>query len=217
MTLVMQVRLSRYLRLYDSASKPPTGPAPAPVLTKVRKSWGMSALAISKHMLRSSITNELNETDQKRQPKEVLSDLVVSCGAMTALLITRDGHLMSEGGETGYLDTTAMAALVAGMFSATREVARIVGEQQFSILLQQGEKRHIHISLVLGSAMLIVVFEDYQRIGLVRHQARKAGLTLAELLRKETEMTKPELAPELSMPAFKEYALDLIDRIFKPN
>ena len=80
--------------------------------------------------------------------EEVLCSLIKGGGALTALLITRQGNMLASAGETSYLNTTAMAALVAGMFAATREVARIVGEPQFSILLQQGEKRHIHISLI---------------------------------------------------------------------
>jgi len=139
-----------------------------------------------------------------------LYDLVNASGALTALLISKEGHAMAEAGDTSYLNTTAMAALVAGMFSATREVARMVGEQQFSILLQQGENRHIHISLVTDSFMMVVVFEDYQRIGRVRHEARKSGDKLVKTLsRRGTEK-----ADDLSVPEFKEYALNLIDRIF---
>lgn len=117
---------------------------------------------------------------------------------------------MAEAGDTSYLNTTAMAALVAGMFSATREVARMVGEQQFSILLQQGESRHIHISLVTDSVMMVIVFEDYQRIGRVRHEARKTGDKLVKMLTKKST----DAAEDLSVPEFKEYALNLIDRIF---
>ncbi len=139
-----------------------------------------------------------------------LYDLVNASGALTALLISKEGHAMAEAGDTSYLNTTAMAALVAGMFSATREVARMVGEQQFSILLQQGESRHIHISLVTDSVMMVIVFEDYQRIGRVRHEARKTGDKLVKMLTKKST----DAAEDLSVPEFKEYALNLIDRIF---
>ena len=144
--------------------------------------------------------------------KEHLGALVKTSGALTALLITKEGHGIAEAGDTSYLNTTAMAALVAGMFSATREVARMVGEQQFSILLQQGETRHIHISLVTNSAMMIVIFEDYQRIGRVRHEAKKMGALVGQVLAKGTD--KAKVSEELSVPEFKEYALNLIDRIF---
>ncbi len=141
-----------------------------------------------------------------------LKTLVGNSGAITSMLITKDGTGVAEAGDTSYLNTTALAALIAGMFSATREVARMVGEHQFSILLQQGENRHIHISLITDAAMLVVIFEDYQRIGRVRHEARKCGEELARILAgaKDREQT----SQEVSLPQFKEYALNLIDRIF---
>jgi predicted regulator of Ras-like GTPase activity (Roadblock/LC7/MglB family) len=144
----------------------------------------------------------------------VLEELLTASQALTALLITRQGTVVASAGDTTYFNTTAMAALIAGMFTATREVARMVGENQFSILLQQGELRHIHISLVTDDTMLIIVFEDHNRIGLIRHSARKMGerLTTALASARETERAGGEIV----LPQFKEYALNLIDQIFQP-
>jgi predicted regulator of Ras-like GTPase activity (Roadblock/LC7/MglB family) len=150
--------------------------------------------------------------DNHTNPNSILADLVRRSGALTAMIITKEGVLRDEAGDTSYLNTTAMAALVAGMFSATREVARLVGENQFSILLQQGETRHIHISLIHDSRMMVVIFEDYQIIGRVRHEARKAAEAIGEAARKHD---KPDQPQEIATPQFKEYALNLIDRIFE--
>jgi predicted regulator of Ras-like GTPase activity (Roadblock/LC7/MglB family) len=150
--------------------------------------------------------------DATQTSEELLGSLVSRSGAITALLISKEGNSVAEAGDVTYLNTTAMAALVAGMFSATREVARMVGEQQFSILLQQGESRHIHISVVNDTDMMVVVFDDYQRIGRVRHEARKVGEELAYLRAPGRDSNAAR--DELSVPQFKEYALNLIDRIF---
>jgi len=150
--------------------------------------------------------------EDRSNPNPILSELVERSGALTAMLITKEGFSMDEAGDTSYLNVTAMAALVAGMFSATREVARLVGEEKFSILLQQGETRHIHISLIDDSKMMVIIFEDYQRIGLVRHEARKTGESLSRVLKRADS---PEKAEEIASPQFKEYALNLIDRIFE--
>ena len=152
------------------------------------------------------------ESAVKQSTKVPLETLVAETEALTALLITKQGTVITEAGNTESLNATAMAALVAGMFSATREVARMVGEKQFSILLQQGETRHIHISLVTDSAMMVVVFEDNQRIGRVRYAAKKVGEELARILTEEDERRTTH--SDLSVPQFKEYALNLIDQIF---
>ncbi len=147
--------------------------------------------------------------------RPILDELLEKSGAMTALLISKEGYNISEAGDTGYLNTTALAALVAGMFSATREVATLVGEKQFSILLQQGENRHIHIGLIKDSVMMVLIFQDQQRIGKVRHEAQKAGERLVDLMnRGESPQTQQQA---VQTPEFKEYALHLIDMIFNKN
>jgi len=151
--------------------------------------------------------------DSNGDAGKVLRELIDKAGALTALLVTKDGIAVAQAGACSYLNVTSMAALVAGMFAATREVAKMVGEDQFSILLQQGENRHIHISLILGSTMMVVIFEDYQRIGLVRHEARRTAEKLASIL--TAESTCPPCSDTIATPQFKEYALNLIDRIFE--
>ena len=152
------------------------------------------------------------QTKPAGEIERVLEDLVKVTESINAILITKEGTAVSEAGDNSYLNTTALAALIAGMFTATREVARMVGEEKFSILLQQGENRHIHISLVTESIMMVVIFENYQAIGRVRHEARKTGRILYDLL-ENTDNSK-EVPSDLSVPQFKEYALNLIDRIF---
>ncbi|MFH1116867.1 MAG: roadblock/LC7 domain-containing protein [Pseudomonadota bacterium] len=150
--------------------------------------------------------------DSNGTVRDLLSLLVEKSGSLTALLVGKDGVSLTEAGDTSYLNTTAMAALTAAMFSATREVARMVGEKQFSVLLQQGDNRHIHISLIHDSTMMVIVFEDYQRIGLVRYEARRMGDEIAKALERET--MRGEVS-EVATPRFKEYALNLIDKIFE--
>ncbi|MBU1220556.1 roadblock/LC7 domain-containing protein [Myxococcota bacterium] len=146
--------------------------------------------------------------------KEALDKLVNDSECITALLISREGVSIEESGNTGYLNTTALAALIAGMFTATREVARMVGEEHFSILLQQGTNRHIHISLINETVMMVIIFEDYQRIGKVRYEAKKASEVIANIMQPEPEAS----VEKLNVAGFREYALNLIDRIFdKPQ
>ena len=144
---------------------------------------------------------------------QTLAELVEKTEALTALLISRHGICLGQAGGGAKLNATALAALVAGMFSATKEVANIVGEEQFSILLQQGEKRHIHISLIGEKSMMVIVFENYSRIGRVRLAARKSSPALVRLIKKDKKDQKDAIQ-DISIPDFKEYALNLIDRIF---
>lgn len=141
--------------------------------------------------------------------QSLLNELQKKSGAFGVLVITRDGKLVEAVGFLHNVNTVALAALVAGMFAATKEVARLVGEEHFSILLQQGEKRHIHISLFRSEIMLVILFEDHHRIGLIRTYAKEYAPKINEMLNLVTQSPK-----RIEEERFQEYALSLIDQIF---
>lgn len=147
------------------------------------------------------------------QIKGAIDDLLEKTSARTAMLVTREGYNVVDSGDVSSLNTTAFAALAAGMFSATREIARMVGEKGFANLLQQGENRHIHVSMVKDTMMLVVIFTEIERIGKVRFEARKTTARIEALLEKQSE--REDLHKALHTPEFKDYALQLIDRIFR--
>jgi hypothetical protein len=62
--------------------------------------------------------------------------------------------------------------------------------------------------------MLVVVFEDNQRIGRVRLATRKAARKLVESVEKPREKEDSRGGEDISMPDFREYALNLVDQIF---
>ncbi len=112
----------------------------------------------------------------------VLSKMLKGAEAKCALLVDKDGHLITRQGFTHSLDTTALAALLAGSFASTKEIARLVGESEFSVLFHQGKKDHIHMSLVGDRSILAVVFDDRTTIGMVRLYAKETALELAKIV-----------------------------------
>jgi len=111
-----------------------------------------------------------------------LAKMLKGAEAKCALLVDKDGHLITRQGFTHSLDTTALAALLAGSFASTKEIARLVGEQEFSVLFHQGKKDHIHMSLVGDRSILAVVFDDRTTIGMVRLYAKEAAAELSRIL-----------------------------------
>ncbi len=111
-----------------------------------------------------------------------LSELIQRTDALTALLLKLDGPGMCAAGDTAQVNASVLAGLVAEMVSCGRAVAQAVGEDRFSTVLQLGETRHVHMSLVGDSHALVVVFEDDRATGLVRLQARRTTESLAEIL-----------------------------------
>lgn len=105
----------------------------------------------------------------------ILRKLLKGSEAKCALLVDKDGHLITRQGFTHSLDTTALAALLAGSFASTKEIARLVGEPEFSVLFHQGKRDHIHMSLVNERTILVVIFDDRTTIGMVRLYAKESS------------------------------------------
>ena len=96
-------------------------------------------------------------------------------GARCALLIDRDGHLVTRRGDAAQSSLESISALIAGSFAATREMARLLGEEQFTTLFHQGQRDSIQISLVGERALFATVFDERTNLGLVRYYAVEAG------------------------------------------
>ncbi len=111
----------------------------------------------------------------------VLGKMLKGAEAKCALMVDKDGHLITRQGFTHSLDTTALAALLAGSFASTKEIARLVGESEFSVLFHQGKKDHIHMSLVGDRSIMVVIFDDRTTIGMVRLYAKEAAAELGKV------------------------------------
>lgn len=149
---------------------------------------------------------ELNKLDA------LLNKMLKGAEAKCALVVDKDGHLITRQGFTHSLDTTALAALLAGAFASTKEIARLVGEPEFSVLFHQGKKDHIHMSLVGERSILVVIFDDRTTIGMVRLYAKETSQELAKVFE---EITNKDVgAPEIP-DDFSEQAQDKLDDIFQ--
>lgn len=103
-------------------------------------------------------------------------------GARCAILVDRDGHLVTRRGEADAETLDSVSALIAGSFAATREIARLLGEEQFTTMFHQGVRDSIQISLAGERALFATVFDDRTNLGLVRFYAQETTRHLQEIL-----------------------------------
>jgi len=111
-----------------------------------------------------------------------LQKIIKNSQATSVVMITLDGQYITSVGDCSYINLTSLAALIAGMFAATKEVAKILGENNFNLLFQQGEKRNLHISLVNNDLLLIAIFEGVEKAGMVRLYCEKQSKAIVKLL-----------------------------------
>ena len=152
--------------------------------------------------------------EQAEQINQLLTKLIKGAEAKCALLVDKDGHLITRQGFTHSLDTTALAALLAGSFASTREIARLVGEPEFSVLFHQGKRDHIHISLVGERSILVVIFDDRTTIGMVRLYAKEIGGELTKTFENVPDGKGQEKSPAVD-DGFTDSVEKEMDNLFK--
>jgi len=109
------------------------------------------------------------------------AELLRLSGAKCALLIDKDGHLVTKRGELRTVDIDTFSALVAGSFAATKEMARLLGEEEFTAMFHQGQRDNIQLSLVGDRTLLTILFDDRTTVGMVRLYAGETAKKLADI------------------------------------
>jgi predicted regulator of Ras-like GTPase activity (Roadblock/LC7/MglB family) len=111
-----------------------------------------------------------------------LADFLNKSEAQWSALVDKGGNLFAQSGDTGSLDLSILSALAAGSFAATHELAKRLGEPEFSALYHEGHGQHILMSALHHECLLVTIFGERTNIGLVRFYAQQATLALNETL-----------------------------------
>ena len=142
---------------------------------------------------------------------KLLTEFLRLSGAKCALLIDKEGHLVTKKGEVRTIDMDTISALVAGSFAATKEMARLLGEEEFTALYHQGMRDNIQLSLVGDRTLLTILFDDRTTVGMVRLYANEAAKKLGEVYR-EAESRPP--SDESLDEGYQDSAKDALDTLF---
>ncbi len=95
-------------------------------------------------------------------------------------MIDRGGNVISQFGDMTVMDVTIIAALAAGSFAATKELARRIGEVEFNALYHQGNGNHIFMNSVDDDTIMITVFGERTTVGLVRFYSASTAQSVAD-------------------------------------
>jgi len=114
----------------------------------------------------------------------VLEDLLKSSRAGNVLLIDRTGQLISQVGPEVDFDLTSFASLCAADFEANYQLAKLIGENDFSTLFHQGAKDSMYLGKIAKGVVLVVLFSKSTTLGLVRLRVKRAVEELNLVLEK---------------------------------
>lgn len=122
----------------------------------------------------SRIANCLNTLNRKARSRAVL-------------LIDKSGQLIASAGETDGLDTTSLGSLAAGHVAAAGALAQILGDEEFIFVFQEGQRSHLHFSVIGGRLILMIVGGQRSPVGLVRLQVKKICRDIGEIFDELTQ------------------------------
>ena len=98
--------------------------------------------------------------------------------------------------------------------AATDGLAKLIGEREFSVLFHEGDKDHIHISIVAKRAILLVIFDDRSSLGLVRLRVKKASFQMEKVFEQMNARAQDVEEPQTSTSPFSEITDEDIDALF---
>ncbi|MBJ6725694.1 roadblock/LC7 domain-containing protein [Geomesophilobacter sediminis] len=153
--------------------------------------------------------------EEYTQLTAVAEKLLRDANALSVFLVDKNGQLIVGVGDTARIDTTALASLTAGSIAATGGLAKLIGEKEFSVFFHEGERDHLHISIVAGRIILVVLFDSRSSLGLVRLRVRKASEEFAGIFLPLFEKNEEMLRKGESEFPFAEITDDDIDKLFR--
>lgn len=139
-----------------------------------------------------------------------MNNLLRETNVKSLLLVDRSGQVVANVGEPPQFDPQAFASLTAADFSANDQLAKMIGEHEFSSLFHQGEKESMYLADVARRVILVVLFDQRTTVGLVRLRVKQ---TVGDLARVFEEMFQREPGQRAGSPLL-EGADDEIDKLF---
>jgi predicted regulator of Ras-like GTPase activity (Roadblock/LC7/MglB family) len=114
----------------------------------------------------------------------VLDDLLASSKSRNVILIDRTGQLITQCGPDVEFDLTSFASLCAADFEANYQLARLIGERDFSTLFHQGARDSMYMGKINRGVVLVVLFNRETTLGLVRLRVKRAVEELDVIIEK---------------------------------
>jgi predicted regulator of Ras-like GTPase activity (Roadblock/LC7/MglB family) len=159
-------------------------------------------------------TMRVNEEDTA-QISACLQRLLADTGASYTMVVDRSGQILAYESDGHRPEMTHLGALLAATYASTQEIARILNEDSFRTLLQEGLREKIITETVADQWLLVVIFDQNAHLGLIKVLAKRTTSILTNVL--ELAQSRPaEARTQISRPMLKA-TTDTIDLVFSDD
>jgi predicted regulator of Ras-like GTPase activity (Roadblock/LC7/MglB family) len=110
---------------------------------------------------------------------------------------------------------TYLGALLAATYASTQEIARILNEDSFRTLLQEGMNEKIITEIVADHWLLIVIFDQQAHLGLIKVLTKRTTGILGNIL--EVAIARQHQQTHLIPRQILQATTDTIDLVFSED
>uniref|UniRef100_A0A7C4VS22 Roadblock/LC7 domain-containing protein n=1 Tax=Desulfatirhabdium butyrativorans TaxID=340467 RepID=A0A7C4VS22_9BACT len=113
---------------------------------------------------------------------ETVLEQLVDIGVHSVLVIDMAGNIIAlrDNGRVR-IDVYSLAALAAANFGAVEAMARLVGEEEFSLLFHKGEHESLHFLKINSELLMLSLFGPELTLGLLRIKAGEAAAAIRNI------------------------------------
>jgi len=112
----------------------------------------------------------------------IIEKELLHVGAEHVIIVDMAGNLILERGSLRMDDIMSLAVLSAANFAATAQIAKLIGEEDFTLLFHKGDTRNIHFNRLAKDYIIITLFDDSVSLGLIRLKSHNAIEQLSVVL-----------------------------------
>jgi len=160
------------------------------------------------------LTNLVISDRELTSISSLLTKLINDTNATSTMLIDKSGQVVAVQGSGMRRNATTLGALLAGVFSSSREVAKLLDEKDFRSIFQQGVQENIYTSMVEEQWLLVIIFDRLTHIGLVKVLSKKASDELGRILERVRSDTMRTKSSVINLQ-FRSSVEDTIDLLFR--
>lgn len=124
---------------------------------------------------------QISEARMEEMRNEIV-EILRESGAKCGLLIDSSGYLLIRKGFSLIQEIESLCALIAASRASTREIARILDQEEISVIYHQGSGDHIHSTDVGKHAILTLIFDDRADLATIRKVVTQRIGVIDELL-----------------------------------
>ncbi|CAA9566081.1 MAG: hypothetical protein AVDCRST_MAG70-2049 [uncultured Thermomicrobiales bacterium] len=183
------------------------------VSRQIRQTGGPPKRPESRRRFDPNLTDMVIDEVTSTGITDVLGRLVRDTRASSGMVIDRAGQIIAFNGQEYRGEMMMLGALIAGTYASTREMAKILHEEHFRMLLQEGSKEKIFTEAVGDHWLVSVIFDRHTHLGLVKVLSNRATLDLSQILDRAIESNRNR--PREMDAGLARITRDTIDLLFR--